>query len=157
MKQPLMTFLFLASSCGMQQKLRHRSVQQEIRHTESRHSDSLLVETKSAHLYLHTTDHKTIAELQPEGIFEYSPAQGFKGRARRVTIREVRQQATQSQDSSRMHLFHTAQSFSEEQAAVRVRNKAVEKETPRVAWSFVVMGGICILLVVLLYRRHLFH
>jgi hypothetical protein len=152
MKYAGIILFFLTGSCGLQQQLRHRSVQHEIRQAESRHSDSFRIESKSAHLYLHTTDQKTIAELQPEGIFEYTPEQGFKGRAHRVIIHQVQQQATLSRDSSQVQLLHAAQSFNKESTGIRVRDKVIRKEGRRFAWPVAAGGAVLVLLLVVWLR-----
>lgn len=135
----------MTASCGMQRQFRHRSVQQEMRQTESRHSDSLRFDAKSTHLYLHTSDQRTIAELHPEGVFEYTPEHGFKGRARRVTIHQVQQKATLSHDSSQLQLRHSTQSFSKDQVQMMAKSKAVKKERQLFVW-LIAIGGLLLVI-----------
>ncbi len=141
----------MTASCGMQRQFRHRSVQQELRQIESRYSDSLNFEAKSTHLYLHTADQRTIAELQPEGVFEYTPEHGFKGRARRVTIHQVQQQATLNHDSSQLQLRHSTQSFSKDRELLMAKSKTVKKVGQRFGWP-IMIGGLLIILFLVIRR-----
>lgn len=150
-------FLFLTSSCALQQQLRNRSGGQKSVHIESKRSDSLQLAIKATHLFLQSTDHKIVAELLPEGMFEYSPQQGFKGRAHRVTIHQVQQQATLSQDSNSLQVVHSAQFANKEQANIQVRSKTIQKEGRHLGRPLTAAVAVLILFVLVLvwirYRR----
>jgi hypothetical protein len=152
MKHTLLLLITLTTSCGIQQHLRHRGLQHERKHTESRHSDSLNLEAIRTRLYLNTANYQAIAELRPEGVFEYHPEQGFKGHAHRVIIRQSTQQVTLSRDSSKVQLQHLTHSATKEQEASKVRSHSINRKGAQLGWQ--ITAASLSLLLFLLFLRY---
>jgi hypothetical protein len=138
--------IFKEKSFFQADSLKQKKVRQEI-NTES------LTTSEVVSLYTSTdsADKQTLAEIFPKGEFTYSLADGFRGEAHSVGIRERVQQTRQQSGSDRQAQTSKLQRHMEESEKLRIETRLKEKELKTQNISLFYGGGCAMILLLLFF------
>lgn len=147
------SLLSLCNACSLQHKIRHRQDRQETEQHATVHTDSLRIEQAVTRLYLSSKDKLIRTEVIPDGIFRYSPEEGFTGKATKVSIQQIQHHTQSVQDSMRLVLSHKELSRSEGNRQSRHQERDLVSKQKHPGWLVLFLTiGMALLLVFLLVR-----
>lgn len=141
-------FLLLCS-CGSQQHLRQHSDTQHQSQRQYEKVDSLHIEAQHTRLYLSTEDQLVQTVLEPEGWFQITPEEGFRGKASKVIIRQVYRSATSQTDSGKLQLSKNTRVHTKENNRSKEHMKTKEKKKGS-GWTLPALSLPILFLVLLL-------